>query len=110
MSDRRPSPPLALTDEHLRIVSEYAAPLLPSARSPFLQRVAQLLLGERDLARPRDETDEATSSSLYSAARRRLGRLRRARSSLALPVIGCSSPGLATAVPAACQRGLNEGG
>jgi hypothetical protein len=23
---------------------------------------------------------------------------------LALPVIGCSSPGLATAVPAACQR------
>jgi len=49
MSDRRPSQPLALTDEHLRIVRDHAAPLLPSARSAFLQRVAQLLHGEREL-------------------------------------------------------------
>jgi hypothetical protein len=34
---------------------------------------------------------------------RRLGRLRRGRSGMALPMIGCTSPGLATAVPAACQ-------
>jgi hypothetical protein len=50
------------------------------------------------------------SSSRCSAARLRRGHLPHARSSLALPVIGCSSPSLATAVPAACQRGLNEGG
>jgi hypothetical protein len=50
MSDRRPSPPLALTDEQLRIVREHPAHLLPAARSAFLQRVAQLLRGERELA------------------------------------------------------------
>jgi hypothetical protein len=50
MSDRQSSPPLALTDEHLQIVRDHAAPLLPAARSAFLQRVAQLLRGERELA------------------------------------------------------------
>ena len=50
MSDRRPSPPLALTDDQMRIVLDAAAPLLPAARSAFLRRVAQLLRGERELA------------------------------------------------------------
>jgi hypothetical protein len=50
MFDRGPSPPLALSDQQLRILHNYARPLLPAARGRFLRRVAELLRGEREIA------------------------------------------------------------
>jgi hypothetical protein len=50
MSDCRPSsPPLALSDEQMEILSHYARPLLPAARGRFLERVARLLEGESEI-------------------------------------------------------------
>jgi hypothetical protein len=41
---------IALNDEQLRTLRNYARPLLPAARGRFLQRVARLLEGESELA------------------------------------------------------------
>jgi hypothetical protein len=49
MPERRLTSPLALSDEQLRILREYAKPLLPAVRGAFLQKVAQLLREEREV-------------------------------------------------------------
>jgi hypothetical protein len=49
MSDRQPIRPLRLSDDGLRIVRDYAKPLLPSARGRFLEHVARLLEGKREV-------------------------------------------------------------
>ena len=59
MADR---PPLALSDDELEIVHDYAKPLLPGLRGKFLERVADLLHSERG---------SATASSHAPAGRRR---------------------------------------
>jgi hypothetical protein len=50
LTNRSPQFWITVDDAHLQIVRDHAAPLLPSLRSAFLQRVAQLLRGEREFA------------------------------------------------------------
>jgi hypothetical protein len=40
---------LAFSDRQLRILRDYARPLMPPARKQFLERVARLLQGENEL-------------------------------------------------------------
>jgi hypothetical protein len=53
--------PLALTDEQLDIIRNFAEPLNPHDRSAYLQRVAALL-GDRE-ARRRDRQPHGTASA-----------------------------------------------